>query len=245
MDSLKNLTFVALKSMESESIKAGERAMERCIRGCIKSLGATNKAVSELEDLESVQGFTKTMLKRIKDKFEKGPLRCECGKKNKNLKDFKGHIKSHHHQRKKQSKPLKRAPEMADEIDMSTIDLPAKGTAAYAVMLALNGENVKLTKVELQEKAQNFTKENLTMKENRLDIFKTTWSQIDSLIGSGLLRKESTPAIYYLSAKGLRAIYEKTNSKHCREIPQEHREYLNLSKDKVKNSWQWDLSLWV
>ena len=232
MDSQKNLVFVALKSMESDSIKAGDKVMERCIKGCIKSLGATTKIVSELEDLQIVQGFTKVMLMRIKDKFEKGPLRCECGKKSKNLKDFTGHIKIH--QRKKPSKTSKRIPEKPEVEDLSNLVLPTKGTAAFAVMMALNGENIRLTKVELQLKAQKHTKTNLTMNGNQLKEFKTTWYQIESLVGSGLLKKESTPVLYFLSAKGLRALrlYE-TTSNLCRDIPQDHRDHLNLDDNKV------------
>ena len=36
-----------------------------------KSTYGANKAVSELQDLESVQGFTKVMLERIREKFER------------------------------------------------------------------------------------------------------------------------------------------------------------------------------
>ena len=218
-------------------MKAGDRAMERCIKGCIKSLGATSKAVRELEDLHIVQGFTRVMLLRIKEKFEKGPLRCECGKKNKNLQDLKGHIKSYH--KKKPSKKCKRTSEKSDEVDLTNIVLPTEGTAAFAVMMALNGENIRLTKSQLQQKAQTYTTENLTMIDNRLEIFKTTWAQIESLVISGLLRKESTPVLYFLSAKGLRALRlcgtteRQTTSNLCREIPTEHKNYLNLGNNKV------------
>ena len=236
MDSQKNLVFVALKSMESDSIKAQEKTLERCIRGCIKGLGTTTKVVNKMEDLHThgVQGFTKSMLLRIQDKFEKGPLRCECGKKTKNLQDYKGHIKSSH-QRKKTS-TLKRTTE---EVDLSSIGLPAKGTPAFAVMLALYGENIRLTKSELQQKAQKHTTENLTMNGNNLKTFKTTWSQIESLVGSGLLQKESTPAMYFLSPKGLKAFgLCETDAKQIpsnlyRQIPQAHRDHLNLDNDKV------------
>ena len=95
MDSQKNLILVALKSMEYESIKAGDKAMERCLGGCLRSLRATTKVIAKLEHLSGIKGFTRSMIALIGETFEKGPIRCDCGKKNKSLADLKIHLKSH------------------------------------------------------------------------------------------------------------------------------------------------------
>ena len=200
--------------------------MERCLNGCVKSLKATSKIVNQLEDLEGLQGFTKAMVQRIKDRFEKGSLRCECNKMCKSLEDLKHHIKNVH-QKKKPSKKTKRSSKHIKEADISGVKLPEKGTAAFAVLMALNGENIILSKKELQQEAQKFTKENLSMSGNKLDVFKTTWHQIEALVMSGLLQKVGTPVQYSLTSRGLEALVEWSKKDArlnlYREIPLIHR----------------------
>ena len=226
MDQKKNFVFIALRSMENESRKAGDRSMERCLNGCVKSLKATSKIVNQLEDLEGLQGFTKAMVQRIKDRFEKGSMRCECNKMCKSLEDLENHIKNFH-QKKKPSKKTKRSSTHKKEADISGVKLPEKGTAAFAVLMALNGENIILSKKELQQEAQKFTKENLSMSGNKLDVFKTTWHQIEALVMSGLLKKVGTPVQYSLTSKGLGALVEWSKKDArlnlYREIPLIHR----------------------
>ena len=172
------------------------------------------------------------MIALIGETFEKGPIRCDCGKKNKSLADLKIHLKSH---LKKKQINVKTRQEKAEN-DISKVVLPAEGTAAFAVMVALNRENLRLTKQELEKKAQAHTKVNLQMSGNGLDHFRTTWNQIESLVTSGLLRKVGTPVLYSLSPKGLRALGEATAKKTAnlfREIPEKHKNHMNLSQDKV------------
>ena len=226
MDPKRNLILMALRTMMIESQTAGDRAHERCLNGCIKSLKATSNVVRKIEDLEGLQGFTKAMMQRIKNRFENGPLRCDCNKKCKNLEDLESHIGSSH-QKKKPTKNAKRSSKQ--EVDISGVKLPEKGSAALAVLMALNGENISLTKRELQKKAQQFTQENLTMTGNQLDVFKSTWHRIESLVMSGLIQKVGTPVKYSISAKGLKALVEnrakEADMNLYKKIPQKHRSY--------------------
>ena len=59
--------------MEYESIKAGDKAMERCLGGCLRSLRATTKVIAKLEHLSGIKGFTRSMIALIGETFEKGP----------------------------------------------------------------------------------------------------------------------------------------------------------------------------
>ena len=103
--------------------------------------------------------------------------------------------------------------------------------------MALNSKDKKLTKTELQQEAQKFTNENLTMKGNKLSAFKTTWHKINNLVMAEILQKSGTPVLYSLTAKGLAmadssaATDKRANVTLYRKIPQIHR--LHFDEDKV------------
>ena len=207
--------------------------MKRCLSGCLKSLKDTSKVVTKMEDLRGVQGFSNAMIQRIEDRFKEGPLFCECTKMFKNLEDLTIHIKSFHHKKKKHCKNPKKLVQ-SKEVNISELKLPEEGGAAYAVIMALNGRDKKLTKTELQQEAKKFTSENLTMKGNKLSAFKTTWHKINNLVMAEVLQKSGTPVLYSLTAKGL-AIADSSsctdNRANIRKIPQVHR--LHFDEGKV------------
>ena len=170
MDQKKNLVCIALKSMQDDSLKTRDFAMQRCLSGCLKSLEVTSKVVTKIEDLRGVHGFSNAMIQRIEDRFKEGPLLCECTKIFNNIEDLTSHIKSFHQKKKKNCKNPKKSVQ-PKEINISGLKLPEEGGAAYAVIMALNSKDKKLTKTELQQEAQKFTNENLTMKGNKLSAF--------------------------------------------------------------------------
>ena len=81
----REIVSIALKSMQVESLKKEDFVMERCLRGCLKSLEVTKKVITKVEDLLGVRGFSIAMIKRIENRFKEGPLLCECKKTKKKL----------------------------------------------------------------------------------------------------------------------------------------------------------------
>ena len=108
MDQKKNLVCIALKSMQDDSLKTRDFAMQRCLSGCLKSLEVTSKVVTKIEDLRGVHGFSNAMIQRIEDRFKEGPLLCECTKIFNNIEDLTSHIKSFHQKKKKNCKNPKK-----------------------------------------------------------------------------------------------------------------------------------------
>ena len=141
----KNIVSIALKSMRVESLRRKDFAMERCLSGCLKSLEVTSIVVAKLEDLRVVRGFSCAMIKRIEDRFNEGPLMCDCNNISKNVEDLIIHMRSHHQKKKKLNKDQKKN-EQPKGVDISGLNLPEEGSAAYAVIMALNSKEKELTK---------------------------------------------------------------------------------------------------
>lgn len=121
------------------------------------------------------------------------------------------------HMDKGSCKVLKKNVKKPKESAVTTEHLPNKrvteGSPAFAVLQALflntNDEKKSMSKEDIREKAQQFTRSNLTLNNKEdLDEWKTTWSGIDALSGRmALIEKVGQPVMYTITKKG-RAMME-------------------------------------